>query len=329
VRTGVLVGLAMLVRPEGVLLPLLLAGDRVGLQRAPVRSLVVPALAALAVVVPWVVAATAYYGSAVPQSVVAKRLTGSAPIAAWIDFFFSRNVLMAALWAGFAVGLVPAIRLRARWSWLWLAWTVLYVFFFLVARPPFFGPWYLLPAIPGLLLGALMGADAFAAWVLRVAAVRRVAIGCAWGIAAAILFPRHLESVRGFRQAMQSIYVPMSIWIREHTASDDTVFASDIGRIGWISGRRILDGAGLVSPQASAYYREHAHERWADVRLVLRERPRLVVVSTLAPPQDYWSSHPEFSAAYEPAARFRLPAGTSHALPGLDPDYTIFARRDR
>ena len=46
------------------------------------------------------------------------------------------------------------------------------------------------------------------------------------------------------------------IWLREHTPPDAVVAANDVGAIGYYSGRRVVDVAGLVDPEVIPHLRQ-------------------------------------------------------------------------
>jgi hypothetical protein len=137
----------------------------------------------------------------------------------------------------------------------------LYFATFAIANPPFFH-WYMVPPAPIYMLCIAAGV-----WVLA-GRVRRgdvrpwaVAIaGVLWAIfslRAWTLHPDHgpdrpaptmarIELELDYARAGQSL---------KPVVSEATVIAiGDIGVVGWLTGARILDTVGLVSPEASAYY---------------------------------------------------------------------------
>ena len=54
--------------------------------------------------------------------------------------------------------------------------------------------------------------------------------------------------VDSFTAGMHASLIPWGRWFAEHTASDAVVAAPDIGALGYVSQRRVLDLAGLVTP---------------------------------------------------------------------------------
>jgi hypothetical protein len=229
------------------------------------------------------------------------------------------------VWFLFVIGAVSLLRSPGPTVRLWLGWTAAYLLFMLVGRPPFYAPWYLPAMMPGFLLGCAAAASVLAGFVRLRGRHGATTIVLAWLAVSAFVWPRNLAKVRAFRNVMDAVYVPMGRWIRDHSTPQESVFAGDIGYVGWVSERRILDGAGLVSPQVWHFYRDHAGEPAAHVSFVLAERPRFVVASTQSPHFPSWTT-PEFNRLYEPVARFQRTDANEVRL-GPRSDYTIFSLR--
>jgi len=52
-----------------------------------------------------------------------------------------------------------------------------------------------------------------------------------------------------FQEGMSSCLIPIAVWFRENTSEDATLVAPDIGALGYYSGRKVIDAAGLASPE--------------------------------------------------------------------------------
>jgi len=285
-RSGAAVAAALL-RPEGALTAAL---HIVGVWReCPRRAGRAVAVVAVGVA-PWLLFATWYFGSPVPQSLSAKwtlhpwqpawlaaenfwYLLVSLPIAgpklgiaSFVQKPFGTLIAQAVpidapielrrlgvLGVGATVlllavlGAVVSYRRDRRFGPL-LAFTVVYIFAYCIARPQMF-PWYVVPPLPVLLLTFLTGA----AVVLRAGLGRRQS-AVAGTLAAALIgiavwqsqrylrsFPATLR-VRGYRAAVAALGA---------AGQDRTVLigAFEVGALGYYSQARILDLAGLVSPE--------------------------------------------------------------------------------
>jgi hypothetical protein len=325
--TGSLAGLAFLVRVEAaLLLPLFWLEQRLRDRRFDLRAWLAMAAGGLVVVLPWFVFALSYFGTVIPNSLTAKRFGTNATFADWADAFIGRNPLLVGTWVLFAIGAVVLLRGGRATPRLWLGWTAAYLLFMLLGRPPFYATWYVPAVMPGLLLGAAAAALALAAGVRLRGRAGPVAIVMAWLAVTAFVWPRNLAKVRAFRDTMHSVYVPIGRWIGARTGVDESVFAGDIGYVGWGSQRRILDAAGLVSPEVWRFYREHPGDPASHVRFIVAERPRFVIASTRSPNFVHWTL-PEFTRLYEPVERFTDRGADAFGV-AFTADYTIFSLRE-
>ena len=74
-------------------------------------------------------------------------------------------------------------------------------------------------------------------------------------------------------------YEELGLWFKENSDPDATVAISDVGAVGYFSGRRILDMFGLIDPHI-ARLRGRLHYK-ADPRYVLSRAPDFVVLVSL------------------------------------------------
>ncbi len=182
-RAAVLSGLALLARPDAALIIVLVFGQ---LLVESIRSRVAqgtgtkfdmrksqflgPALVLAAVVAPWFIFATFYFGSPLPHSVSAKSLAYRLPPeAGLVQFlqqlsvpFFESDALdlvglarLVVYLALYAIAGLAAFR-RDRRSLPFFAYPVVYVAAFVIANPLIFR-WYVVPPLPGYMLGILLG----------------------------------------------------------------------------------------------------------------------------------------------------------------------------
>jgi hypothetical protein len=63
-------------------------------------------------------------------------------------------------------------------------------------------------------------------------------------------------ATRNYERSERSVNVALGEWLRDHTRAEAVVAALDIGAIGYVSGRRILDMNGLVTPDLIPFKRE-------------------------------------------------------------------------
>jgi hypothetical protein len=334
------VGLAALTRPEGFLLALLLGLG--ALRRRVRRKTPLPWGAAVVftvIVASWVSFATVYFGTFIPNSVLAKSSQRHISVGDWAQFFVLRNPVILLAWVGFLLGAAWAWRRRSVELLLPAAWAGCYLVFFLLARPPFLGMWYFPP-----LAAPLMGLSACGAlWLaLRFRPSRVGRILALVGVAAAILLaagvPRAIETAAWSRTLAQRVYLPMAAWARENTGPGDAVDVSDIGYVGYYSGRTILDAGGLVSPEVWRDYAAHAGDSDKDVRFTIERRPAVLLLPTGNGVYNRWVGAGLLNY-YEPRARFQAEGKNDLPLRGtllpssgsgrrFVPDYIAFRRLD-
>ena len=166
----------------------------------------------------------------------------------------------AVLVPGLAVGLWRDLSGR-RWDRLapgmwWLAFLMLYA----IRLPVTYQHGrYAMPAIPVLVvLGletVLAMLSAASGWVPRV-------LSRTWAVACVVVALAFLAlGARAYGQdvaVIQTEMVATARWIEANTASGDLIAAHDIGAVGYFAGRRLLDLAGLISPEVLPFLRDEA-----------------------------------------------------------------------
>ncbi|HJS29491.1 MAG TPA: hypothetical protein VJ768_07705 [Anaerolineales bacterium] len=136
---------------------------------------------------------------------------------------------------------------------------------------------YLIPAMPIFFLwGAAGTAAILAGWFKRGARSGRVVsiLARVWVITAVLVLCLFWGiGARAFSRDVhfiESEMVEVSRWIEENTDQEDLIAAHDIGALGYFSGRRIVDLAGLVTPVVIPFIRDeerlasYLDERSAD-----------------------------------------------------------------
>lgn len=116
---------------------------------------------------------------------------------------------------------------------------------------------YAMPAIPVLVL---LGAETMLTAVQRAPArwprlLSRAWVAATLAAAAAFLVP----GARAYGQdvaIIQTEMVATAEWIADHTDRDDLIAAHDIGAVGYFSDRRLIDLAGLISPEVIPFLRD-------------------------------------------------------------------------
>jgi hypothetical protein len=305
--TALLAACACLLRPDG----LLLAGILALVHLAECRPLRVSALLWFGLpLLAWGIAAQLMFGSPVPTSLAAKL--------AYPDYGpFSLLAALRAVGPRLGMGLlffggvgIGEVRHRLRPLLPLVAWTALYLLAFL--RAPNF-TWYYVPALPGLIVLGVAGLCALGrpllTWTVGksrgqrglVLAVHGLAVTGVLGVAGVDLNDQREFINRTHGPEVAGTYRAIAQWLRESTAPTARVGIPEVGYVGFFSDRRVLDLAGLCSPEVIPYLRKRAYEA-----VVQDFRPDYMVLTTERhrPIHNAISNSPWFRAHYVERARF-------------------------
>jgi hypothetical protein len=350
-------GLATLTRPEGWLASLLLAfvaftshqgrRRRTGSAR---RVSLVPVLLWALCVLPWTTYMIAVYRSPVPTSIAAKSWRHVSP-GTVLDYFVTGNPFLLLLWIAAAAGAV--VCLRPEWAairprrltgpvdltpskrsislLLCAGWALSYTLLFFIGRPSFLGPWYRPPVHAALSVLAAYGVSCLARpsgpAVLRPNSVAALT-AAGWIFLCALALPRTIQTARFQRKMVVDIYQPVGRWVVAHSAPEDTVLAGDIGYLGYMTDRPVLDLGGLVTPSLGSYLRTLPAARRSGVEVALARRPR-ILVAPVRPEFAGDLADSTFLSVYELAGSFppaEAPATTDGKAHWRE---LVYLRRDR
>lgn len=270
-----------------------LAEDR----RAAARGAVLASLLLL----PWVLFAFAYFGSPLPHSVIAKRAIGRP-----VDIASARHVEAFAAWAlpflgasspfGWPAGLLFAAagalaRARRSLTWTLAAFPWLFCAILYAGAAPLYFDWYLAPAAYAALLAGALGLWVCGRWVklagrrmglpdgpMRLAAGAIVlAFFVSWGQAD--------RAVAGLQRAYQinedGTRRAIGNWLASETPAGATVAMEAVGYQGYFSKRRIIDLAGLTSPDVVRIRRASWSNAEAFHRILRDLKPGYLVLRSL------------------------------------------------
>jgi arabinofuranosyltransferase len=339
------VALAVLLRPEGGLLALC---HGVRLIRHGARRFWRDVAVTAALVLPWVLFATYYFGSPVPHSLLAKwqikmkpTLTAQSFWNAMVSTVLGLNIFSAPRYdyplidLGFwKVKLPPlpadmlilsfltgslmlllaclgALRLwRARQGLWLLLFSIAYACAF-IAAGPFFFLWYALPIFPGLFLSMTIGADSLLHRLIQDDGRRRI-VGILATVAAVMVVA--LPTARLSRADLgerEEHYRRIVEWLGPIAQDPAALIAAvEIGTPGYFSRARMLDLCGLVSPEL-----DHA----SAIEVVERIRPEAVITAPL------------FLVDMGTSATFRQQYRVGMSIPRHASPFmitTVFVRRD-
>lgn len=311
----ILAVLALLVRPDGAIVILVLLLEGLLIEKNPSLSWkeMVPAAVILA---PWIIFAWLYYGSPIPYSIIAKKvvyightMSITPNIMILLDKFFNKVPVVSPLLSiGFIIGCI--VGWRKQTLRLIILWTILYLVSFALSKTHLHG-WYLAPPLAGYITISLAGWFGFTLFlrkkwtkfqlaselrVFQVAAlVAMILIITSTGL---LTVKWAMADVRRAQNYEDLVREPLGRWLRDNTPTNSTIALEPIGYIGYYSERRILDAVGLVSPQVIKFYLQGNQPGSAD--LYLHFKPDYVVL------YDYESPlrNPSFLEQYKKIALF-------------------------
>ncbi|TMQ73129.1 MAG: hypothetical protein E6K81_05645 [Candidatus Eisenbacteria bacterium] len=264
-RTGALWSLAALARPEAVFLLLLWgvfllieADNREGLRR-----LVLGTLAPVCVYGGWVVFARLYFHTFWPQTLVAKT-AGAEGVRDHAENLWRMARIVGATDGVLAAVLVLALLVGARRMWRspapsqrlvpW-AWLLGLPAFYASRGVPVISR-YLVPSLPVLGWLAWRAAERWWAGEQPGPARRRLVAVAAAALTVLVLAQnlvvyrtQVLPHVRTFTPALERSLIAWGRWFDRHTPQDAVIATPDIGAIGYFGRRRVIDLAGLVTPE--------------------------------------------------------------------------------
>ena len=295
--TGTLWALAALTRPEAAFLValwgVLLIADSRG---RPIAGWISGVAPPLLIYGGWLLFAKSYYGTPWPQTLAAKT-AGATGLEFQVSNLWRQIRIVGATDGILAAVLVVAV-LATRYGpsrpspaprpgvlrllpWIWLAGVpVLYA-----ARGVPVLSRYLLPLLPVLGWLAWRAAESWWTGTHPDPARRRRAIGFAAVLAAAVLAQNLVvygaevvPHVRTFSAGLERSLVQWGRWFEAHAPRDAAIATPDIGAIGYFSGLRVVDLAGLVTPQmVPLLEREPAEDVVSRLSFAGFARPEFIV----------------------------------------------------
>jgi hypothetical protein len=295
--TAVCAALAVLTRPDGLLVGMILAVDfaiRYFRHRSstsiPWRAI----LLFLGILLPWFIFAWVYFGSPLPVTLAAKQQQGAMVVSqrfaqgffAMLGWYKSWRYELEAVLA--LLGVVY-ILWRARQWLLFLTWPVLYfTAFSILGVSRYF--WYYTPLVPSFLILTGLGVHAIAGlrlyhplrWKLTVPAItvhlQPVQILCS--VLLAILCLAQASSLTRLRQPdpRYAIYRAAGEWLAAYTPAEAVVGALEVGILGYFTHRPMVDFAGLLQPEVTAQLAGWNNYEHAAVWAVEHYQPQYLVL---------------------------------------------------
>lgn len=286
--TAAFSALSVLGRPDGILVPLLLAAHYLLYVRGKIPWKALLVFFALTGV--WFGFAWIYFGSPIPATLGAKQGQG-----------------LMAISQGFAPGLLTIIRpygdkliywleatlailgiftviLRKRHWALFLLWLVIYfAAYAALGVTRYF--WYYAPLVPGFVISIGLGVEGISKTRL---AQDRLQSAFLRGLSG--LFPLMLVGylflsqgfgmfqLQHYSDSRFVAYKAVGDWLDQHTSSEATVGALEVGIIGYYSHRSMVDFAGLIQPQVVSQFNKDANYEDAAIWAINQYKPDYLVL---------------------------------------------------
>jgi len=277
---SVCVALAILTRPDGLLVALILAAHYFLWIRRPVPWLGLVLF--LGLTVPWFAFAWVYFGSPLPVTLAVKQHQGAMAISQRFAPGALTILRPYAKWpylleAGLAIaGIVFLFRRAHHWA-LFLAWTVLYFLAYSVLGVSSYF-WYYAPLVPGLIALVGLGISSIG----KIFTLNRTILSYVVTIVLLLsLFPAQVYDLGQLRQQPDNrleIYLAVGEWLRDHTPPDASIGTLEVGMIGYYSQRRMIDFAGLIQPETSDQLATHTTYEDAALWAVEHYHPEYLVL---------------------------------------------------
>jgi hypothetical protein len=255
---GVLLGLAVLARPDaGLLAVMLWASALLKRRRVPWASMI----GAACVYAPWLVLSIVMFGSPFPTTLGAKLVQSH--LSWWAtETPFAVAALRATAWGiwGAVAALLALSGYQAKPAEfplrILIGYGVLHALAYSAMRAPVGYWWYYAPLSMAVGVGAVVGAHRVSRIVREGIKQRRtipwsLVLGAQASLVALFVFfegSMDLELPSEYRHSGE--YHEAATWIAEHSSVHTTVAATEIGYIGYYADRDIVDMHGLIHPEA-------------------------------------------------------------------------------
>jgi hypothetical protein len=267
---ALLSALAILARPDGLLVPAMLGLEFLVRRRRPIPWAAV--LIFFATLLPWFLFSWAYFGALFPATLAAKQHQGAMAVSQqFAAGFFTVLGWYAPHWqywleAALALLGLSLLAQRGRPWGILLLWTVLYFTAYTLLKVARYY-WYYAPLVPGFFVLVGLGLERLSAFGKRFTSSRLVAlVSAALLVFLAATHALDLWQLRLQPDQRVSAYRAVGEWLRQNTPDEATVGALEVGIIGYYARREMVDFAGLIQPEVakrliSSTYDDAA--RWA------------------------------------------------------------------
>ena len=282
---GLLSGLAVVTRPDGLLVPALLAIHflfyRLAHRPFPWKAVLLFAL----INISWFGFAWFYFGSPLPATLAAKQQQGMMAISQrFLPGFITIINGYAPYWGYWVAAVLMVIGMafvakQRRWLIL-LAWTAAYLAAYsILGVTRYF--WYYAPLIPGFVV--LVGAGFTALWNFHPRMDEKwqfIFRGAALVLILLLGLTQMLDLWR-FRNVLDkriAVYAEIGHWLDENTSPNASIGSLEVGAIGYYAQRKMIDFAGLIQPDVARQLTRDATYEDAALYAVSRYQPEYIVL---------------------------------------------------
>ena len=341
VAAGVFCGLLAMCRIDGLIWAALIFGATLLKSR---RAVMVQGMAFALTILPWIIFAALYFGSPVPNSMLAKgvvrpgmahALSDPERIMRYLQWFICGTGVKWGPWIPLwvltlAIGAWHVLRKGTRDLAVIVVYPWVYAALMYFGRAPRY-EWYLLPITFVTLPVAAIGLyEIYKAAMGRLRLNPRT-VSYAGAILIIVLMvgyfscvPLMLHRLKRAQENEDQFRRQVGLWLRDHARPTASVAMEAIGYQGFFSERRIIDMAGLVTPRAIEFKRRTQHNGqifdWA-----LRDfKPDYIVLRSFEVDTNrHFNGGPlfltsekerQFHAMYREAVRFEAPYPDSAPL---------------
>jgi hypothetical protein len=284
-----------LVRPEGALLFAVVLLDNLFNtrdRRVARRAFLFSLLTYGAIVSVWLVYAYFSFGSVLPNTLQAKSTSGMSLPVLWFTgssiakILGATQVLSALL---LILGVVVTVRAYS-WRMLFeesfpLLWVVLLPLFYIILNVQVTSR-YLLLILPFVAVYGVWGIKRLEVASLLSPQRALVALLVVAGLSLAenqyVYHEKVVPHMENFTEGMNECLKPMAYWLKSNAPEGATVLTPDIGMLGYVSGRKVYETAGLVTPAMKRAFRgvtydegmiEHRYERVIEPDYIVDRSP--------------------------------------------------------
>ncbi len=253
VISAALLALAILARPDGLLLLLVLLFYAV-LQKQDISWKA--GLIFVLILAPWLIFSWDSFGSPVPLTLFAKQAQGTLAISnTFPEGFLALVKSYATQWQWLLkfilamLGLLTLLKRSKSWAFM-IAWSCLYFLgFSLLAVSAYF--WYYAPLIPVFLVLTGLGLEALLNWLRTgIPRIKPFTTLAVFLLIANLLVAdiKDFWVLRQQRDSRYDIYQAAGTWLQQNTPEDALTAALEIGILGYYAQRPMIDFAGLLHP---------------------------------------------------------------------------------